>query len=198
MSGGLGIALGQLIVPAAAGLLGVLVGGWMTGHNQKKERQHNRIREQLRDFYTPLLSIRYEIRSKSELRVKLHAMAHKAWRERTEHVQDDPVALRRVENARTPQFDKLFDYSDDQLRNDLIPKYREMLEHFKRYMWLAEPSTLKHFAALVEYVEIWNRFFAQTLPHEVLEEVDHREDKLTPFYEDLEKQENTLREELKK
>jgi hypothetical protein len=196
MSGGLGIALSQLIVPAAAGLLGVLVGGWITGYNQKKERLHNHVREQLRDFYAPLLSMRKEIRSKSELRVKLHTMVDKAWQKRIDSVRDDPQTLIAVEKARGPQFDKVFDYSDKQLTNELIPQYREMLEHFKKYIWLAEPSTLTHFTTLVEYVEIWNRFMASSLPSEVLKFVDHREEKLSPFYEDLERQEKALREKL--
>lgn len=193
-----GAGLAQLIIPAAAGLLGVLVGGWMTANNQKKERHHNRIREQLERFYSPLLSMRLQIRSKSELRLKLSQLANTAWQNRLQSVRDDPQAMAAVERARGPQFDKLFDYSDEQLRTELIPLYRTMLEHFTAHIWLAEPSTLTHLNTLVEFVEIWNRFLANTLPHEVLKLIDHSESKLYPFYEDLETQTNRLREELQK
>jgi len=193
-----GLGLAQLAIGAAAGLLGVLVGGWMTGHNQKKERRYTRIREQLERFYSPLVSMRLQIRCKSELRVKLSQLARTAWQKRLESVQHDPQAMGAVERARSPQFDRLFDYSDDQLRNELIPLYRKMLEHFAAHIWLAEPSTLTHFDGLVEFVEIWNRFLAKTLPHEVIELIDHSENKLYPFYKDLETQTNRLREELKK
>jgi hypothetical protein len=65
-------------------------------------------------------------------------------------------------------------------------------------MWLAEPSTLEHYPALVEYVELWNRGLKQTLPTEVMFEVEHEEKKLYPFYADLDSQFKRLRGELKK
>ena len=193
-----GLGLGQLIVPAAAGILGVLVGGLITAHSQRRERQHNGIRRQLECFYGPLLAMRRQIRSKSELRVRLHKIADAAYQKRIASVRDDPQALQAVEKARGAQFDKVFEYSDEQLRNELIPLYRKMLDHVTQYMWLAEPSTLDHFDVLVEFVEIWNRFLAKTLPHEVLESIDHSEKDLDPFYEDLEMQTKKLRQELKK
>ena len=193
-----GIGLAQLIVPAAAGIGGVLVGGLITARGQRKERQHNHIKHQLECFYGPLVAMRAQIRAKSELRVKLHGIADAAWRKRLESVRDDPQALQATEKARGPQFDKVFEYSDEQLRNELIPLYRKMLEHVTGHMWLGEPSTLEHLGTLVEFVEIWNRFLAKTLPHEVLESIDHSEKELYPFYEDLKTQTKRLRQELKK
>ena len=193
-----GLGLAQLIVPAVAGIVGVLVGGFITAHSQKRERRYNHVRRQLECFYGPLLAMRQQIRSKSELRVRLHKIADVAYQKRIASVRDDPEALQAVEKARGPQFDKVIEYSDEQLRNELIPLYRKMLEHFTQYMWLAEPSTHDHFDALVEFVEIWNRFLAKTLPHEVLESIDHSEKELSPFYEDLETQTKRLRHELKK
>ena len=35
----------QTLIPTLAGLLGVAVGGWMTGHHQKKEREDAFIKE---------------------------------------------------------------------------------------------------------------------------------------------------------
>jgi hypothetical protein len=198
MTSEIGLGLGQLIIPAAAGLLGVVVGGWTTSHNQKKERKHNHSRQQLECFYGPLLAMRLQIRSKSELRAKLHGIANAAWQERLDSVRDDPAAMQAVEKARGPKFDKVFDYSDEQFRDELIPLYRKMLEHFTQYMWLAEPSTLGHFAALVKFVELWNRFLATSLPHEMLEKIDHSEKELEPLYQDLAAQAERLRQELKK
>ncbi len=45
-----GLRLGQLMILAAAGLLGVLAGRWMTARNQKRERYYHRIRELLELF----------------------------------------------------------------------------------------------------------------------------------------------------
>jgi len=198
MIGQYALGLAQFIVPAAAVILGVLVGGFVTAHSQRRERRYNHIRRQLQCFYGPLRAMRRQIHSKSELRVKLHKIAGEAWQKRLDSVRDDPQALQAAEKARGPQFDKVFDYSDEQFRDELMPLYRKMLEHVTQYMWLAEPSTLDHFDALVEFVELWNRFLAKTLPHEVLESIEHSEKKLSPFYEDVETQTERLRQELKK
>lgn len=198
MVGHHGFGLAQIIVPAAAAILGVLVGGLITFYSQRRERRHDHVSRQLECFYGPLLAMRQQIRSKSELRLNLHKKAHEAWQKRLDSLRHDPQALMAVEKARGPEFDKLFNYSDEQLRDELIPHYRKMLEHFTQYMWLAEPSTLDHFSVLVDFVEIWNRFLAHTLPHEVLELIDHSEKDLYPFYDDLETQTKRLREELGK
>ena len=44
-------------ITAAAGLGGVCAGALLTARNQKAERRNARIREQLQDFYSPLLVI---------------------------------------------------------------------------------------------------------------------------------------------
>ncbi len=85
-----GLRFGQLITPAAAGLLGVLAGRWMTARNQKRELYHNRIREQLELFFSPLVGLRLQIRSKSELRARLNQIADAAWQKRLESVRHDP------------------------------------------------------------------------------------------------------------
>lgn len=185
----LGIALAQLILPAAAGLLGVAVGGWITASNQRQERRYGHLKEQLQKFYAPLLSMRMEIKAKSELRKTLREKARARW-------QVNPGVSVEVENARQAQYEKFFDYDEDQLRNELIPLYQQMLEHVKANMWLAEPSTLEHFDALVEFVEIWNRFLAKAMPYEMLELIDHKESALFPFYDDLQSQADKLREQL--
>jgi hypothetical protein len=43
------------VIAAAAGLLGVAVGGYFTAYNQKRERQQRRVTEQLAEFYGPML-----------------------------------------------------------------------------------------------------------------------------------------------
>ena len=64
-----GISIG---IPAASGLGGVMLGAWLSGKRETRQRQLEFIKKQLRDFYSPLLGIRSEIRMRSELRVKIH------------------------------------------------------------------------------------------------------------------------------
>jgi hypothetical protein len=188
----------QIIIPAAAALLGVLVGGLITFNAQRMQRRHDHAKRQLECFYGPLIAMRRQILSKSELRVKLHAQTNAAWQKRIESAQGDPLTLKRVEDARGPQFDKVFNYSEEQFTTEIIPLYQKMLEFFTQHMWLAEPSTIDHFSALVEFIEIWNRYLAKTIPHEVVETIGHSEKSLYPFYEDLEAHTKRLRKELRK
>ena len=66
-----------------------------------------------------------------------------------------------------------------------MPAYRNMVELFTFKMHFAEFSTVQHFAARLEFVEIWNRWLDKSLPAEVLAQLNHSEEKVYPFYEDL-------------
>jgi hypothetical protein len=189
----------QILIPAVAALAGVLIGGLITSHNQKKDRQYRRTKEQLEGFYSVLLGMRLQIHTKSELREKLNTIAREVWPKELESGSfGDPLAKEKIFNAKWPQYEKIFEYNERQLEQEIIPLYREMLAHMTKFMGLAEPSTIKHYGTLVEYVEIWNRAFQQSLPREVRARLQHEEQKLYPFYEDLETQAQRLRDKLKK
>lgn len=168
-------------VSAVFGLVGVIVGGWITNRNQAIERRNRRYTEQLR-FYAELLSIRKVIRAKSLLREEFRGFAHKA----KDEIGDD-------------EFERFIKYSDDELRDELIPLYRKMLDHLVANMALAEPSTQQHFDKLVQYVEEWNRFLKGSLPAAIARQIStDQEKKLYPLYEDLQQQVDRLRQELVK
>jgi hypothetical protein len=194
---------GPLLMPgflsAIFGLLGVVIGGLIATRNQFKERRHRRYEEQLR-FYAELLSIRMVIRAKSELRLRLSNLAHKAWQEEIRPASDQgPTPLRdELYARRSEEYDELADYSDNQLRVELIPLYHKMLDHWTANMAQAEPSTQQHFATFVDFVEIWDRFLKKSLPAAVIRQITHEEKKLYPLYEDIEKQVERLRKELLK
>jgi hypothetical protein len=95
------------------------------------------------------------------------------------------------------RFQGMIEANNEQLRGDLVPKYNEMLRIFRDKMALAEPSTLAHFGRFFEFVEMWNRSIAGTLPGAVVEAVGHSEDELQPFYRDLEEHAAQLRGELR-
>jgi hypothetical protein len=68
-----------------------------------------------------------------------------------------------------------------------VPLYCSMLKQFTLQMGLAEQSTLEHYQGLVEFVEIWNRFLQGSLPVEVANKMDHREQELYQLYDDIDK-----------
>jgi hypothetical protein len=102
-----------------------------------------------------------------------------------------------ISDKQKEKFDKILEYSEEQLKKDLVPTYRKMLELYSSNLWLAEPSTLKFHYVLTEFVEIWNRFLEGALPQEVLMEIDHSEKDLQPFYEDLQINFDRLTKELR-
>jgi hypothetical protein len=88
---------------------------------QKVERRQGRIQQQLREFYSPLLGMRDEIRAKSEMRTKISAAANAA---RQKQVQ---IHNRFVPDDVKQRFDKIIDYNNEQLQEELVPLYRKML-----------------------------------------------------------------------
>lgn len=191
-----GWSLMQSGITGMAGLLGVATGGLITALNQKRERKNALMREQLRSLYAPLIAILLEIRSKSEVRVKLSSAARDSWVSLFEGVQS-PTIKQRIDDTEKPAYIKLFDYNNKQLTGQIVPLYRKMLEVLSNQIGLAEPSTLNHFPALVEFVEIWNRFLDGSLPENVLDKIEHKEETLTAFYDDLKTQSKRLSEAIR-
>ncbi len=134
--------ISQSVIAASAGLLGVSIGGWITATNQKRERRNARIRQQLDGFYSPMLGMHAEIDAKSRLRLELHSVSRRVWENL--FVGYDAETKARIRDERWGAFQKVLEYSDDQLRAELVPLYEKMLEHFSTNMWLAEPSTIGH------------------------------------------------------
>jgi hypothetical protein len=176
-----------LLVPALSGLAGVALGSSLTSRNLRDERRQGFILEQLTGFYAPALGIRERIRTKSEVRLKVSAAANKVWPRLMEEARASGIdRLQQVREEQSPKFAKIIDYENRQLKEELIPLYRQMVDLFTTKMHLTEPSTRRHFTALVEFVEMWDRSLSGTLPSEVAELVGAQEDNLMPLYDDLE------------
>jgi hypothetical protein len=187
-----GWGLWQSGITGATGLLGVFVGALATLSGQKRIRKNERVKQQLEEFYSPLLGIRNEIRAKSELRTSLHSLAGAAY------LQEVEVHNRNVPQDLKDKYDKLIQYSEDQLGKGLVPQYEAMVKLYLEKRWLAEDSTLKFDFVLVEFIEIWRRFLDDSIPTRVLQLLDHSEAKLKPFYDDLQKCFDDLSKKLKK
>jgi hypothetical protein len=102
----------------------------------------------------------------------------------------------RVVEAYGPAFDQMNSEDNRHFVQEIVPRYRKMVDHFAANMWLAEPETREYFGDLVAFVDIWERWINKTLPVEVLRELHHSEAKLLPFYEDLARQLDALRQRL--
>lgn len=189
----------SVTVPAISGLTGVLIGAWLTRRQQKELRKLEFIEKQLRCFYSPLVGIRNEIRMLSELRQKISKSADRHWRKICEEAREAGGAdeVKRVTDERRDVFMKNIEYDNRQLSESLLPAYRRMVAVFRDNYYLAEKETRDHFGPLLEYVDIWDRWLDRSIPHEVVQELEHGEEALKSLYADLEKTHDELRAKLK-
>ena len=99
---------------------------------------------------------------------------------------------------RKPEIMKEIEYNSQQLQDGLLPAYREMLRLYREKSWLAESGATEHFTAMVEFIDIWDRFLAKAIPRDVLQKLDHREETLEPLYQHVETTHELLRSKLAK
>jgi hypothetical protein len=150
---------------------------------------------QLTEFYAPLAGLRKQIRAKSELRLRISSAADGAWRDICDSYGGQPI---HDHEARFAPFKRIIDYENDQLKSELVPMYRQMLALFTERYHLADAETRAFYDGFLEFVELWNRWLADSLPAEVIERLDHREDRVKPFYEHLEAKLASLQEQIAK
>jgi hypothetical protein len=186
------------LISAASGLGGVFLGAWLTGRNDQRKRKVDFAEKQLRELYSPLLSIRKQIKTLSELRVRVGTEAGGVWEElcREARERGGPEALREMTERRRPDFDAIIDYENEQWKNDLLPCYKQMLEIFREKFWLAENSTREQFQKLIVYIELWERTLGKTIPGDVVARLGVREAELAPLYDDIEQTFQSLRAKL--
>ena len=176
----------EFLVPPIATLLAGYI-GVQFGVKQIHIQKHlSFVEKQLTEFYSPLLGIHKEIRAKSEYRLKIETISGRQWKEKAE---------KGVQQS-TESVHSEIEYNNRQLNEEFLPMYREMLSIFRSGYWLAEPETKEFYSELVEYVEGWNRWKAKGATPDTMQEVGHSEEKLRPFYAELEKRTDILRKEL--
>ena len=126
--------------------------------------------------------------------MKISKAANEAWKEECER---NPEPFLNHDEKFKP-YAKIIEYDNEQLRNELLPLYRKMLSRFGENYWLAEPETRKWYSELCEFVELWERWMASSIPAKVIEKLDHSEEGLRPFYRELEDRIDILRSKLSK
>jgi len=105
-------------------------------------------------------------------------------------------AYQRLTEERGKEFKEIIEYDNRQLKEELIPAYRKMVNLFRDKMWLAEDETKKYFKSLLEFVELWERILDRSLPMEVVQAIEHGEESLHPFYDHLQNEHDELRKKL--
>ena len=142
--------------------------------------------------------MRERLRASGEIRLKVRNAAGAEWPRLVEKAREHGVEhLRETEERRWPAFEKIIEDDNRKLEGEDIPLYRQMVDSFTAKMHLAEPCTRQHFGALVEFVELWERYLRGALPSEVVRRIGPNEENLSAFYADLESNFTRLQEGLK-
>lgn len=186
------IDLSKIVLPSLFTLLAGFF-GYRYGLKQlKNQKKLEFIERQLREFYSPVLGCLKRIKAKSELRFEISKASDPAWQKICD---EHPKPFLDSEKYFEP-FKKQILYDNKQLREELIPLYDKMLSIFTENYYLAESETKKWYSELTRFVEIWHRWLDESIPAEVIKELDHKEERLKPFYDELESQIIKLQKEL--
>jgi hypothetical protein len=178
----------------AGGWIGSVISSWLSSRREKAQRRVAFRKQQLEEFYGPLLAMHKEIRARGELRVKLAQAID------TEHMKGMLAAGRdKVEDASNEHLPAIVANIQDEsetFRSVLMPRYHDMIDVFREKMWLAQPETREFFSQLVEYVDVWDKILARKLPNSIASSVGHTERNLHPFYRHLQEMHDRLRMEV--
>ncbi|QOZ07253.1 hypothetical protein [Bradyrhizobium sp. CCBAU 51765] len=184
------------------GLLGTIGTQWAIGQREQAARRVAFKKQQLAEFYGPLLAAHNEISARSELRVKLqNALDGRHIEAMLEAAASGGGAGRndRISAATDTQGPTILTNIRDEeqtFRHVLMPRYRSMIDIFRDKMWLAEPETRNYFGQFVEFVDVWDKILENKLPRSVAPTINHTEANLAQFYTHLQEVHDRLRREI--
>ena len=183
---------------AITGFLGVLIGALLMNFQNKAQRKLEFCEKQLREFYSPLVGIRKEIKILSEFKCIVEKASDEWW-QKVCKIGDllEPSKGDEYYNKKGKGIDGQIEYDNVQFKSKILPAYRKLVEIFKNNYYLAEEETKKYFPTLLKFVELWERFLSKTHPREVIKKINSSEKELLPFYQHLEETLEALRKKLK-
>ncbi|OGS23249.1 MAG: hypothetical protein A2252_09190 [Elusimicrobia bacterium RIFOXYA2_FULL_39_19] len=180
------IDLLKLILPM--GITG-FVGYFYGKKSLKEQKKMEFIERQINELYSPLLGYHMKMRAEGELRVEIQIGAKSAWQK----ICDNQPKPFKDSGTYYEPFRKIIEHDNNKFRTETLPLYDKMLQIFTEKQWLADPSTQQYYSGFYKFIDIWHRWLDKSIPAEVLEEIDYQEEKLQPFYNNLENQVKLLK-----
>jgi hypothetical protein len=159
---------------------------------ERRVRRLDFIERQLTEFYSPMVGCLQKIQAKRELRFEISKASDPAWKK---IVAQHPQPFTDHEKYFEP-FKRSIMYDNNELREEIIPLYDRMVSIFTQNLQLAESTTREWYSELYRFVDLWHRWLDESIPVEVIQEMDHTERRLEPFYQDLENHLEGLRQQL--
>lgn len=186
------IDLVKIVLPSLVTLLAVYIVYRFALRQFRNQKRYEFLEKQLREFYSPMFGCVEEIRAKADIRIEVFKASDPAWRK---IVSEQPVPFLEHDKYFEP-FSKSILYENTQFRQELMPLYQKMYKIFTDNIYLANGSTRKFHYEFIKFIEIWKRWLAESIPMEVMNELNHTEERLKPFYQNLEVEMNKLRNEI--
>jgi hypothetical protein len=187
------------LIAAGSGLLGVGVGAALNLYAEGRRRHAEFVARQLNEFYGPLLGLHAAIRAHTQLRLKIGDAQDATWRDLVQEAREDGGvdAIQRLrEGPLGVTYRTMIDEEERHFKEGVFPFYRDMVRVFREHIALADPDTRQHLPALIEYVEVWERWFRGVIPGQVTQAIGHSERNLHPFYRSIEEVHDRLRKQL--
>lgn len=170
--------VGKIILP-----LGI---GYFFGNLKfKRTNRFDKIKEQISKFYSPMISCLNEIRAKAEIRNKIND-ANEKYFSKPRDLKEEQFYFKSIE------------YENEKFRTEIIPLYEKMLNIFNDNLHLAEKSTQSWHKQFSQFVDVWHRYLDKTLRYETIKRLDIKEEKLKPFYYDLDRRLEELQRKILK
>lgn len=144
------------------------------------------IEKQIKEFYSPMVSLVTDINSKIKLTNKISKISDEEWSKIFKGLGPREYEILRKDNN-IVKFSKIFDYHKEEFLREIFPSYKKMLEIFREKFWLALPETRKWYNDFSDFIGIWDRHLEKSLPLELGLRIGHAGKELVPFFENLSK-----------
>jgi hypothetical protein len=182
------------LIAALIGFLGALIGAgltaWFVQRRERQQRQLAFLERQLREFYSPMVGLRAEVRMRGELRLRIQNLAEAV---SSELLRNSPDQTREYTQHLLEQFRGVIKDDNTTFKTQLIPAYQKMASLFREQLWLADPETQAYYPDFMEYLDVLERHLRDAIPGEVVASLGHTEANLHPFYAHLEARHHQLR-----
>ncbi len=177
------VNLWEVVIPSLVTLFAVYLAYRFATSQARTKRNADLIEKQLQEFYSPIWGCIKRIRAQGALRADISQASSIGWQKVCAR-SPDPF-LNHDEEFKP--YKALIEYDNEKLSSEVMPLYDKALKIFTSKYWLSEDSTRPHYEELYRFIEIWHRYLDRSLPMDALNELEHSEEKLKPFYKEIEK-----------
>lgn len=171
--------INTILLPALISILSaILVFEWKFRREFQTKKKAEFLEKQITEFYNPMVVLRKKILAQSKIRVEVEKILDEDCKSGFYRRRDDDI------------FSKIIEKHDKDFENIIMPNYRKMLEIFDDKYYLADESVQEWYNEFYRFVHLWDDWLygpLQQLEFESKNRLEIKEERVTKFYELLEK-----------